>query len=125
MNSAATKIVQNKKSKPARKPLNSPFAKNLKMILESRQISQRAAAEIAGVSPTVIANWLVGQSPHDFLAVHRLAVGLGVSFEFLLTGEGSLVPVPSAAIEDLFEIHEAFEGIFRISAQRLTRKKTR
>jgi hypothetical protein len=111
-------------SKPARKKIQSPFAKNLKAILHERGLAQRAASEIAGVSPAVPNDCLAGSTPSDHLAVQRLAKGLGCSFEWLLTGvEGRLDP-KSISMSELFEIEDdaTFSGIFQVSAKRLRRK---
>ena len=47
-------------TKPARKKVQSPFAKNLKSILAERGLSQKAAAEIANVTPATLNDWLSG-----------------------------------------------------------------
>lgn len=44
------------KRKPARKRIESPFAKNLKAILSMRGISQKAAAAMAEVTPATMLN---------------------------------------------------------------------
>lgn len=77
-------------SKPARKKIQSPFAKNLKLILTERGISQKAAAEIANVTPATLNDWLAGSVPNDHIAVQRLCRALGCSFEWLLTGSDDL-----------------------------------
>lgn len=78
------------RKKPIRKRVDSPFAKNLKNILEERGISQRAAAEIAGVNSATINQWLSGSQPNDSMAVLKLCKGLRCDFQWLLTGEACL-----------------------------------
>lgn len=55
-------------SKPARKKVQSPFARNLKAILAERGLSQKAAAEVANVTPATLNDWLAGSNPSDHLA---------------------------------------------------------
>lgn len=112
------------KKKPARKRVQSPFAKNLERILSERNISQRAAAELAHVQPSVLAGWLTGSQANDPLAVQRLAKGLGCSFEWLLCGTDSEVKANQLSMAELFDSEEdpTFSGIFRIEAHRLRRK---
>jgi len=113
-----------KKKKPARKRVNSPFAKNLKEILEERDLSQKAAAAIAEVAPATIADWLSGSMPNDPIAVQRLCKGLNCSFEWLLTGAQTTVDQKNISLSELFNFEEepSFSGIFEISAKRLKRK---
>ena len=111
-------------TKPARKKIQSPFAKNLKSILEERGLSQKAAAEVASVTPATLNDWLSGSVPNDHLAVQRLSKALGCSFEWLLTGTESRVEPKSLSMSELFssEPDPSFSGIFEISARRLRRK---
>ena len=112
-------------NKARRKKLNTPFGKNLSLILNERGISQRAAAEMAGVSPKSITDWLSGTIPHDYLAVQRLSKALNCSFEFLLTGENSDTQLSKLPLSELFECEDTpdFSGIFEISMKRLKRRK--
>lgn len=113
-----------KKKKPARKRVSSPFAKNLKAILEERALNQKRAATIADVAPATIADWLSGSMPNDPLAVQRLCKGLNCSFEWLLTGANTTVNKSSISLSELFDSEDepSFSGIFEISAKRLKRK---
>lgn len=112
------------KKKPARKRVISPFAKNLQKILHERNISQRAAAELAQVSPSVLAGWLSGSQSNDPIAIQRLAKGLGCSFEWLLCGAVSDIKASQISMAELFEqeADPTFSGVFRIEAHRLRRK---
>ena len=112
------------KKKPARKRVSSPFAKNLKSILDERGLNQKSAAAIAEVAPATIADWLSGSMPNDPIAVQRLCKALNCSFEWLLTGTEHTVDKQSIALSELFdfEIDPTFSGIFEISAKRLRRR---
>jgi transcriptional regulator with XRE-family HTH domain len=111
-------------SKPVRKKIQSPFAKNLKSILDERGLSQKAAAEIAGITASTVNDWLAGSQPADLLSVQRLARALKVDFEFLVTGSQSRVSLQDLSMTELFdsEPDPSFSGIFEISARRLRRK---
>lgn len=92
--------------------------------MSDRGISQRVAAQMAGVSQSVIADWCSGSAPSDLTKVANLARGLGVSFSYLCLGFHENPSLDEISIESLFEEEQTpFEGIFKISAQRLVRKK--
>ncbi|MGE3683033.1 MAG: helix-turn-helix domain-containing protein [Bdellovibrionales bacterium] len=110
--------------KPIRKKIQSPFAKNLKAILNERGLSQKAAAEVANVTPATLNDWLAGSNPSDHIAVQRLCRALGCSFEWLLTGAETRIESKSLSMTELFdsEPDPSFSGVFEISARRLRRK---
>lgn len=111
------------KKKPGRRKADSPFGPNLEKLLQDRGISQRSASDIAQVSPSVLNQWLAGSTPLDLLAVQRLSRGLGVDFEYLLTGESS--PAGNLAVSEIFDSEEAPEltGMFELKARRLIKKE--
>ena len=113
------------KLKPARKKRSSPFAKNLKEILEARGITQRGAAELAQVGVAVINDWLSGSIPHDHEAVLRLCRGLKTDFQWMLTNTHTETKIKEMSIQEIFETENdpAFSGIFQIEAKRLKRRK--
>ena len=113
-----------KKKKPARKRVQSPFAKNLKSILEERGLNQKSAAAIAEVAPATIADWLAGASAANPLALQRLCRALNCDFEWLLTGTQSERSIKDISMTELFmaEPDPTFSGIFEIQARRLKRK---
>lgn len=113
------------KKKPARKKIESPFAKNLNAILEERAISQKTAAAMAEVTPATMSDWTSGASlPHDHLKIEKLCRALGCDFQWLLTGIHSRSDLQSLSMSELFESEEdpMFSGVFEISARRLKRK---
>jgi len=114
-----------KSGKPARRRIDSPFGKNLKKVLDERAISQRGAAELAGVQVSVINGWLTDSIPHDLSAVQKLCRGLKVDFEWLLTGERSKLNMGDVPLSEIFDVTDEpdFNGIFEVSARRLRRKE--
>lgn len=100
-----------------------PFANILKKIMDERELSVRAIAEMSGVSPSVVQSWTSNANPHDLQAVARLAKALNLSFKELLLGESDQKTAEALTVGDMFEEKEFFEGICKVSIQRLVPKK--
>lgn len=103
-----------------RKQRPSHLAVTLTDLLSAKRITNRAAASIAGVSPTSIQDWKNGVAPTDFEALARLADHLGVPLRFLLTGEQE--PIDKRAVtlnEVLSDGGEIFSGICEVKIRRL------
>jgi transcriptional regulator with XRE-family HTH domain len=101
-----------------------PFAKNLKRIMDERNLTVRAIAVMAGVKqPSVVMSWLSNANPHDLKSVSRLAKALNMNFKELLLGETESETAKAMSINDLFDEKEMFEGICKINIQRLVPKK--
>jgi len=108
---------------PRRSRVETPFAANLAHVLKERKLTAKAAAEICGVAPSVIADWLGGGAPANPLAVQKLATALQVSFEWLLTGTTTSVPAANVSLTELFEEQDAgLSGLYRIEAKGLVRR---
>ena len=107
-----------------RKKTECPFAQNLKTVLSDRGITQKAASELAGVTPTTLNDWLSGTQPSDPLAVQKLARALGCEFEWLLTGSSSSLDLAKLSLSELFDVVDepSFSGLFQIEAKRLKRR---
>ncbi|HEX7673144.1 MAG TPA: helix-turn-helix transcriptional regulator [Bdellovibrio sp.] len=109
---------------PRRKRIETPFAANLKGLLEERSISIRGAAEICGVNQAMIHSWINGAMPHDPMAVLRLCKALKCDYQWLMTGTHPETKAQEMSLKELFDLEDepAFSGIFQIEAKRLTRK---
>ena len=109
--------------KTKQKGSSSIFCANLQKVMKERSLSGRATAEIAGVAQSTFAQWLSGSQPNDLEAVHRLAVGLNVSFSWLLLGKEEAIP--SRSLEDLYDIatEPDLSGFFLLEAKRLRPKQ--
>lgn len=99
-----------------------PFAKILKRLMEERQLTVRAIAEMAGVSSSVVQSWLNQAIPHDLQAVAKLAQALGLSFKGLLLGESETINHAITPAE-FFDESDLFEGICKVSIKKLTPRK--
>ena len=99
-----------------------PFASILKRVMGERELSVRAIAEMSGVGASVVQSWLSRANPHDLQAVARLAKALDMSFKELLLGEKDELSAAATAA-DIFDEKEFFEGICKVSIQRLVPKQ--
>lgn len=108
-----------------KKTEKSIFSKNLAKVLKERKLTQRAIAEIAGVNPSVVNEWLNGNTPNSMDAVLRISESLNVDFQWLLTGENSRTNLKDISLSELFEMEDepSFSGVFQIEMKRLKRKK--
>lgn len=113
------------KKKPRRKRQDqSVFAKNLNRLLSERGIPHRVAAQMIGISQSTLADWSAGSAPSDLTKVAALARALGVSFSYLCLGIEDHPNRDEIDIADLYEEEPvSFDGLFKIKAVRLTRKK--
>lgn len=94
----------------------------LKACLNERKLSNRAAAKMAGVSPSVINGWILhGVTPADLKIVKKLADTLNVDFSWLLVGERSR-DVPFQ-MNEIFKETNFFDGIVRLRVDKLEPRK--
>lgn len=107
-----------------KKKMVSPFGKNLKAVMTERSLSVRGIAEIAGVGPSVVHDWLSGTNPHDYYAVSKIAHSLKVDFQWLLTGAHSQVNLKNLSLSEIFDVQPdpSFSGIFILEAKRLKKR---
>lgn len=99
-----------------------PFGKILKKLMEERELTVRAIAEMAGVGSSVVQSWLNQAIPHDLQAVSKLAQALGMSFKGLLLGETETLS-HSVTSAEFFDESDLFEGICKVSIKKLTPRK--
>lgn len=118
-------MEKGKKRKPIRKKVESPFARNLKLILGERGLSQKSAAEIMGVSVSVVNDWLQGVQPHNHGALLKLCRAVNCDFQWLLTGERSQAVTGTSNLHEFFDVQDEpmFSGMFVLEAKRLKIKK--
>lgn len=100
-----------------------PFAKILERVMNERDLSIGAIAEMAGVSRSVVQSWTSKANPHDLHAVAKLAKALDMGFKELLLGETEETSFSEISAKDLFDEQDFFDGICRIKIQRLVPKK--
>lgn len=102
---------------------NSTFAVNLCRLMNEKQLTIREVADSIKVPKSTIDGWRSGKSPDNFIAVSRLAEMMGVSFQFLLTGneeaKGGRKPTITEVLSDGGEL---YDGIVQIKIRRLVPK---
>lgn len=64
----------------------------LREYFKSHGIRQREVCEVLGLTPATISNLLAGRYPISKNVARRLADKYGLSFMFILTGDGTLIP---------------------------------
>lgn len=102
------------------------FSGRLKRLLSEKNISLRAAARIAGVSPATLTNWTSNGTPTDFQAVKKLAAALNTSFSFLMIGEEEAIRklASTPSITEVFsEGAEIYNGYARIVMVQMVPRK--
>lgn len=100
------------------------FTKILTKLMDEKEISIREAAKIAGVGHSTISSWRSGASPDNFIAIMKLAKGLGVTFSYLLTGEDDTRPDNPPSVSEVFSEGDfLFDGFAKITIQRLIPKE--
>lgn len=99
-----------------------PFKNMLSSIMKERKLTVKEVAGLAGVSPSVVQNWLSAQNPHDLNAVALLAEKLGIPFKRLLLGVDETVDTPTS-LQQLYESQDFFDGLAHISIKRLVPRK--
>lgn len=109
------------KKKHNRKGTDSlPFRKILAALMAERRLSIQQVSDLAGVSRSVVADWVKGANPHDLLAVERLADALGISFKSLLLGTEEAKDARGLkSISEIYDEVEFFEGLCRVTIKKL------
>jgi transcriptional regulator with XRE-family HTH domain len=98
------------------------WGKRLSSTLKKKEISQRKAANIAGVGRSVMNGWTTGVSPSNLAAVHRLCEALDISFTWLLIG-AEAKHESSLKIRGDFDQEFCFDGYARIRIDAVSSKK--
>lgn len=108
-----------------KKGSKSIFATNLEKLLKERKLTQKVLADIAGVSPSTMNEYLNGNQPQSMEAVLKISESLKVDFQWLLTGENSRSNLKDMSLAELFDMEDepSFSGVFQIEMKRLKRKK--
>jgi transcriptional regulator with XRE-family HTH domain len=118
--------MKNENAKKGRKTkAPSTFSKNLKKLLDEKNISMREMSRKIGVSASVLHGWTQGAVPNDTHLVLKLCRELQADFQYMMTGVPSGT-VPVKRIEEMFDIEDghALNGIYVIEAKKLNWKKS-
>jgi len=95
------------------------LSRNIKLLLEERELTLTQASKLSGISKGTLAGWLNGSSINPRLdQLIQLADALNVSLDFLITGKKPEEP----DFEKLLNKIELFNGQFELSIKRITKK---
>lgn len=73
---------------------------------------------MAGVSLSVVNDWMAGTNPHNLRAVSKLAKSLGMSLSGLLFGEPEQIHTISS-LDEIFEESDVFDGLCRVTVKKV------
>ena len=100
-----------------------PFSKLLNSLMKEKGMGVREAARIAGVNASTLQSWRAGALPENFMAVKKLAEGLGTTMSFLLTGQDDSRKTGPLVAEVFGDGGVIFDGYCKITVERLVPRK--
>lgn len=92
------------------------LAKNLKQLLEEREITVGALAKATGVPKSTLATWLSGRTP-DLIQLDKVAQYLGTSIEALAFGRSQ-----EDMLSQLIEKVSVHTGLYEFSIKKIVKK---
>lgn len=103
--------------------MGTSFATNLKKLMQERGLTAKVISQATGIATSTLSEWANGRQPKLDDAVIRLARFLGVTVEFLATGESieeTMIREITDTIGDGFTtIHQ---GIYRLKIEKMIGK---
>jgi transcriptional regulator with XRE-family HTH domain len=109
----------------ARMATNKDFGMRLQRLMKERDVTLREAAEAAGIPTSTLHRWRQGSPGGDYAALKKLAVHLGVTLDYLLTGESDEPAhglVAAAVGESLEQGGVLFDGLLEVRIRRVMRR---
>jgi transcriptional regulator with XRE-family HTH domain len=97
--------------------------KQLRYLLELREMSAAQLARKASVPKQSISGWLAGSNPRDIRQIKRCADVLGTSVDNLLFGDGLDRKAEKVTELDALLGNEWISGIFEVRLRRVPGKK--
>jgi transcriptional regulator with XRE-family HTH domain len=73
----------------------------LRRLMKERKLTFKRLAATSGVKDSTLKDWANGVAPRDLEAVRKVAVALGVSFEFLCFGAETTSMTPDTLLEGI------------------------
>lgn len=107
---------------------NKDFGMRLERLMSERGVTLREAAEAAGTPTSTLHRWRQGSPGGDYSALKKLAVHLGVTLDYLLTGdmeESSDDLVKAALTDGLEQGGVLFDGLLEVRIRRVIRRGER
>lgn len=97
------------------------ISRRLTSLMKEKKMTLAMASKVSGIAKSTIQSWRTGSSPTDFEGLKKLADSLGVSLEFVLTGEDSKQNNgKEITLAEAFQCEEPlFDGFCKVSITRL------
>lgn len=92
------------------------LAKNLKQLLEEKEITVGTLSKACGVPKSTISTWLAGRTP-DLIQLDTVARYLGTNIEALAFGRNQ-----EDLFSQLFEKLEIHTGLYEINIKKIVKK---
>ena len=75
------------------------IATRLRSVIDDRGMSIKEASEVVGIPYRTLQNYLLGEREPNAKAMAAIRTHLGISVDWLLTGEGSMTGVPAQQVQ--------------------------
>jgi transcriptional regulator with XRE-family HTH domain len=98
------------------------FSKRLNILMKRNDLTARAAARVAGVTPSTYHEWLSGSHPRNFEAVLKLAEYFNVSMAYLLVGKIEKKHGEEVLSDMVSATTQIFEGFLEVKITKLIPK---
>lgn len=90
------------------------IATRLRSVIDSRGMSIKEASEVVGIPYRTLQNYLLGEREPNTKAMAAIRTHLGISLDWLLTGEGPMFLGVSAGTSDVQAANQQEEAILEL-----------
>lgn len=90
------------------------IAARLRSVIDDRGMSIKEASEVVGIPYRTLQNYLLGEREPNAKAMAAIRTHLGISLDWLLTGEGSMFRGVSAESPDTQTVNQQEEAILEL-----------
>jgi len=90
------------------------IATRLRSVIDDRGMSIKEASEVVGIPYRTLQNYLLGEREPNAKAMAAIRTHLGISLDWLLTGEGSMFLGVSAGTSDAQAANQQEEAILEL-----------
>ena len=90
------------------------IAARLRSVIDDRGMSIKEASEVVGIPYRTLQNYLLGEREPNAKAMAAIRTHLGISLDWLLTGEGSMFRGISAESSDTQTVNQQEEAILEL-----------
>ncbi|WP_167524248.1 helix-turn-helix domain-containing protein [Pseudomonas haemolytica] len=86
----------------------------LRSVIDDRGMSIKEASEVVGIPYRTLQNYLLGEREPNAKAMAAIRTHLGISLDWLLTGEGNMAVDVSAASSETRTVNQQEEAILEL-----------